>query len=103
VAEAPSGRWEVICSLSEGAFTQVSFANSICTSKGGTHVEYIANQIISHVQAVVQRKNKKLVVKPHQIRAHLWLFVNALIVNPAFDSQTKETLNTKAAKFGSTY
>ena len=24
-------------------------------------------------------------------------------MNPAFDSQTKETLNTKAAKFGSTY
>ena len=103
MVEAPSGRWEVICSLSEGAFTQVSFVNSICTSKGGTHVEYIANQIISHVQAVVQRKNKKLAVKPHQIKAHLWLFVNALIVNPAFDSQTKETLNTKAAKFGSAY
>ena len=103
MAEAPSERWEVICSLSEGAFTQVSFANSICTSKGGTHVEYIANQIVSHIAAVVNRKNKKLAVKPHQIKAHLWLFVNALIVNPAFDSQTKETLNTKASKFGSTY
>jgi DNA topoisomerase-2 len=31
------------------------------------------------------------------------LFVNALIENPAFDSQTKETLNTKATNFGSTY
>lgn len=29
--------------------------------------------------------------------------MNCLIVNPAFDSQTKETLNTKAASFGSTY
>lgn len=51
----------------------------------------------------VQKKNKKLQIKPHQIRANLWLFVNCLIVNPAFDSQTKETLNTKAANFGSTY
>ena len=33
----------------------------------------------------------------------MWVFVNAQIVNPAFDSQTKETLNTKVAKFGSTY
>jgi DNA gyrase/topoisomerase IV subunit B len=27
-----------------------------------------------------------------QIRNHLWLFVNCLIVNPTFDSQTKETM-----------
>lgn len=31
------------------------------------------------------------------------MFVNSLIVNPAFDSQTKETLNTKQSSFGSTY
>ena len=37
------------------------------------------------------------------MKANLWLFVNCLVENPAFDSQTKETLNTKAAKFGSTY
>ena len=103
VAEAPAPRWEVIFSLSEGSFTQVSFVNSICTSKGGTHVEYIANQIVQHVQKVVEKKNKKLQIKPHQIKAHLWLFVNSLISNPAFDSQTKETLNTKQVKFGSTY
>ena len=53
--------------------------------------------------AQVQKKNKKIVIKPHQIRANLWLFVNCLIENPAFDSQTKETLNTKAIKFGSEY
>ena len=29
--------------------------------------------------------------------------MNCLITNPAFDSQTKETLNTKKASFGSTY
>jgi DNA topoisomerase-2 len=31
----------------------------------------------------------------------LWLFVNSLIDNPAFDSQTKETLTTKPSNFGS--
>lgn len=29
------------------------------------------------------------------------MFVNCLIENPAFDSQTKETLNTKSSDFGS--
>jgi len=43
IIEQKSDRWEVICSLSDGAFQQVSFVNSICTSKGGTHVQYIAD------------------------------------------------------------
>ena len=66
-------------------------------------MEYITNQIITKAQAILQKKNKKLVIKPHQIKANLWIFVNALIVNPAFDSQTKETLNTKSSNFGSKY
>jgi DNA topoisomerase-2 len=37
------------------------------------------------------------------VKANLWVFVNSSIVNPAFDSQTKETLNTKKANFGSTF
>ena len=31
----------------------------------------------------------------------MWLFVNALIENPTFDSQTKEQLTLPASKFGS--
>ena len=81
----------------------MSFVNAICTSKGGTHVDYIANQITSRIHAALLKKNKKLNIKPHQIRANLWVFVNSLVVNPAFDSQTKETLNTKQSNFGSTY
>jgi len=95
IVEPKSNRWQVVCSLSDGAFQQVSFVNSICTIKGGTHVDYIANQIVSKIMAAVVKKNKKIQIKPHQIKANLWLFVNCLIENPAFDSQTKETLNTK--------
>ena len=40
-------------------------------------------------------------VKPFHVRNHLWIFVNCLIENPAFDSQTKDTLTTKQGKFGS--
>jgi DNA topoisomerase-2 len=35
------------------------------------------------------------------VRQHLFLFANTLIENPTFDSQTKETLTTKPASFGS--
>lgn len=37
-------------------------------------------------------------VKGHQIKNHLAVFVNALIENPAFDSQTKETLTTRCVR-----
>lgn len=44
-----------------------------------------------------------MTIKPYQIKSHLWIFVNSLIENPAFDSQTKETLTTKPSQFGSTF
>jgi DNA topoisomerase-2 len=31
----------------------------------------------------------------------MWIFVNALIENPTFDSQTKETMTLLSSKFGS--
>nr|XP_045084281.1 uncharacterized protein LOC120964337 isoform X1 [Aegilops tauschii subsp. strangulata] len=34
-------------------------------------------------------------------KGYLWVFVNALIEDPAFDSPTKETLITRQGKFGS--
>ncbi|XP_061348809.1 DNA topoisomerase 2-like [Gastrolobium bilobum] len=94
-------RWEICASLSDGQFQQVSFVNSIATIKGGTHVDYITNQITSFVMNKVNKKKKDANVKAHNVKNHLWVFVNALIDNPAFDSQTKETLTTRQASFGS--
>lgn len=65
IIEQKSDRWEVICSLSDGAFQQVSFVNSICTSKGGTHVSYITDQIVATLTEKIQKKNKKLTIKAH--------------------------------------
>jgi DNA topoisomerase-2 len=94
-------RWQVVVSVSEGEFRQVSFVNSICTSKGGTHVNFITDQLVEKIQEKLLKKDKNLNVKPFQIKAHLWIFVNALIENPSFDSQTKETLTLKQSQFGS--
>lgn len=51
----------------------------------------------------IKKKNKKVEIKAHQIKANLWIFVNTLVENPAFDSQTKETLTSKASQFGSKF
>ncbi|RKP24497.1 DNA topoisomerase II [Syncephalis pseudoplumigaleata] len=94
-------RWEVAFTVSDGQFQQVSFVNGICTSKGGTHVNYVADQIVSKLVEAIKKKNKAAPVKPFQVKSHMWVFVNALIENPAFDSQTKENMTLRASAFGS--
>lgn len=95
------GNWEIGFTVSDGSFQQVSFVNSIATTVGGTHVNYIADQITAKLGDIVKKKNKGgAALKPNQIRNHIFVFVNALIVNPAFSSQTKEQLTTKASAFG---
>ncbi|CAK5279846.1 unnamed protein product [Mycena citricolor] len=100
IFERISNRWEVAFAVSDGTFQQVSFANSISTSKGGTHVNLIADQISKNLLAMIGKKNKGAAVKAGQIKNHMWIFVNALIENPTFDSQTKDTLTLQSSKFG---
>jgi DNA topoisomerase-2 len=57
----------------------VSFVIGICTTRGGTHVDYIANQVMEKIQEKIYKKDKNLNVKPYQIKAHLWIFINTLI------------------------
>ncbi|KAJ2609198.1 DNA topoisomerase 2 [Coemansia sp. RSA 1365] len=92
-------RWEVAFAVSDGQFNQVSFVNSINTSRGGTHVNYIADQIIKRF--IASTKKSKVTIKPHQVKNNMSLFVNCKIVNPTFDSQTKETMTLRASAFGS--
>ncbi|RAO66442.1 uncharacterized protein BHQ10_002454 [Talaromyces amestolkiae] len=102
VTASPDPRWEVGFAVSDGSFQQVSFVNSIATTSGGSHVNYIADQICNRLAEAVKKKNKQgATLKASQIRNHIFIFVNALIVNPAFTSQTKEQLTTKPSQFGS--
>jgi DNA topoisomerase-2 len=87
-------------SASDGSFNQISFVNAIATTKGGGHVNYIADLVAKSLQAAVKKKNKGgKEIKPAQIKNHLSIFVNCLVENPTFDSQTKENLTTRPATF----
>lgn len=95
-------RWEIAVTLSDHGFQQVSFVNSIATTKGGRHVDYITDQLTSKIAEVVKKRNKGgKDVKPFQIKSHLWVFINCLIENPTFDSQTKENMTLQIKNFGS--
>uniref|UniRef100_A0AAY4DLJ2 DNA topoisomerase 2 n=1 Tax=Denticeps clupeoides TaxID=299321 RepID=A0AAY4DLJ2_9TELE len=103
VHEAVNERWEVCLTMSEKGFQQVSFVNSIATTKGGRHTDYVADQLVAKLIEVVKKKNKAgVTVKPFQVKNHMWLFVNCLIENPSFDSQTKENMTLQQKSFGST-
>jgi DNA topoisomerase-2 len=102
VYETPDERWEYAIALSpRQEYLQVSFVNGICTSKGGKHVDYVMNQIVRKLCDYIEKK-KKLKVNPSSIREQLILFLRCDVENPSFDSQTKDYMNTPAAKFGST-
>ena len=94
-------RWQVGFTVSDGTFQQVSFVNSIATTSGGTHVNYIADQICNSLLADLNKKKKGHSLKLNHIRNHIFIFVNCFIDNPAFTSQTKEQMTTKASGFGS--
>ena len=102
IYEKVNERWEyAICLTPLDEFTQVSFVNGIYTSKGGKHVDYILNQITKKLCEYIEKK-KKVSVKPNTIKEQLMLFINCVVENPAFDSQTKDYMNTAVSKFGST-
>jgi len=101
VYELGDERWEYAVALSPThEFMQISFVNGICTFKGGKHIEYIMGQITRKLSAYIEKK-KKIVVNPNTIKEQLMLFLRCDIENPAFDSQTKDFMNTPSAKFGS--
>ena len=91
--------WSYIVVLSD-EFKQVSFVNGIFTSKGGKHVDYIMNQIVKKMTALILKK-RKVEVKSAIIKEQLMIFLNSTIENPSFDSQTKDFLTTTSSKFGS--
>lgn len=104
VHEQVNDRWELAFAVSDGNFNQVSFVNSIATTAGGTHVKYVSDQIVDKLLEELNKQEKgkkKLMIKANQIKSHIFIFVNCLIENPAFTSQTKEQLTTRASQFAS--
>ncbi|CAE7523479.1 top-2 [Symbiodinium natans] len=96
-------RWQVLVARSDGdGFAQNSFVNAISTPKGGTHVNYILDQLVDAIASKASKQaGKGVEIKRVHVKSHLWLFINCLIENPAFSSQTKEQMTLKASMFGS--
>jgi DNA topoisomerase-2 len=98
-------RWSVACLYKQDCGGDViSFANGISTYRGGTHCNHVIDNIIKTIiNDYIKKKDKDIKVTPSLLKENLIFFINATIVNPAFASQTKDTLTSKTEKFGSKY
>jgi DNA topoisomerase-2 len=94
--------WSLAVAPSENGFQQISFVNSTETYDGGTHVDYILNQIITQMREFFLKKHK-VDIKPNELKGHMAVFINSTVINPSFSSQTKEKLITEVKEFGMTY
>jgi DNA topoisomerase-2 len=105
--ERTDPRWEVAAILTRHLHADslpddrhISFVNGIFTRRGGKHVDAVAREVLGKF---CEGPGKKLDLKPAQLKDAVTFFVNATIVNPDFESQSKETLTTVASKFGSKF
>ena len=94
--------WKVALAHAEEGFEHISFVNGTMTKLGGPHVDYIVNQLCIKLREFFNKKHK-IDVKPSELRPHFRLFIDAQIVRPRYDSQTKDNLITEVRNFGTTF
>jgi len=56
IYENVNDRWEICIAPSDRGFQQVSFVNSIATTKGGRHVDHVVDNIIKQLIEVIKKK-----------------------------------------------
>eukprot|EP00759_Apiculatamorpha_spiralis_P052995 PhF_6_TR607/c1_g1_i1/m.755/K03164/TOP2; DNA topoisomerase II len=72
--EVLSPHWEVGLRTTKGdGFEHVSFVNAIATSRGGAHVNYLADQVVDAVTAAAL-KQSKTALESKSVRPFLMLF-----------------------------
>ena len=95
-------RWKITIARG-GEFRHWSWVNGIYTSKGGTHVDHLVDQITKKFKQQIEKKDPDLTIRPSYIKDNIWIWVNCLIDNPTWDSQTKDNHVTRVNKWGGKY
>ncbi|KAG3073798.1 hypothetical protein PC122_g14652 [Phytophthora cactorum] len=95
IVDDTNERWTVGVVLSNNGFQHASFVNGIHTILGGTHVDHEVNQITKLIGDKIKSKIKNIAIKPSDIKNKIFVFIRAIIENPVFDSQAKETLKIR--------
>lgn len=75
--------------------THISFVNGIYTNRGGKHLDYFMDLLLEKFQKIISPDITKKIINDY-----LTICLKVSIINPTFNSQTKEELNTPINKFG---
>ena len=97
-----NSHWRIGVLPSDSGFKHVSFVNATHTWIGGTHVEYLADQIVEGVRDHIKKKTKQD-IKPAELKSHFFLMIDCTVFNPRFNSQTKDFMNLAIKDYGTTY
>jgi len=82
----------------------ISFVNGIATHKGGKHVDHVTDKILRPlIDDYIKKKDKDIKITPVILKDNLVFFINSMIENPQFSSQTKTELTSTVKKFGASY
>jgi DNA topoisomerase-2 len=102
IHEKVNSRWEIAVGFSRDTSEgdrYMSFVNGITTFQGGYHVDHVVNNVVKKVIEYItsQKEHKELKIQSNMVKQYLTFFVNAVVEDPTFGSQTKEKLDSKIA------
>lgn len=83
---------------SDDGFRSTSYTNGVNTRQGGAYVDFIVNNTVDELVAMIKRKHKIDVVKSTIKGGLTFVLFARNFTNPRFDSQTKERLTNTAGQ-----
>lgn len=86
--------WDVAIQATPDKLDDISYVNTLFTSDGGTHLNYIRSKVKAGIKKYLTGAMKKL-----SFDDNVRIVVSAFISNPSFSSQTKSMLKTPSKKF----
>ena len=98
-ASSSTCTWDIAVCIRENEEKSLSFVNGIETHDGGTHLEYIKNQLIEGALPFIEKKGNINQSHAKFIKEKMLLCVNATVINPTFSSQAKTKLTTPSRQF----
>ena len=98
-AEGEGAQW-VVAFTAEGALARESYVNLIPTSAGGTHESGLREGLFSAVKSFIELHSlqpKGVKLMPEDVFARASFVLSARVLDPQFQGQTKERLNSRDA------
>lgn len=83
---------------SDDGFRSTSYTNGVNTRQGGAYVDFVVNNTVDELVAMIKRKHKIDVVKSTIKGGLTFVLFARNFTNPRFDSQTKERLTNTAGQ-----